>query len=260
MKDFAVSFKGGMARGLSGIGLMRFLQEEGLKPKYYAGSSSGALIASGFAMNFTWDKILNDFKKVKVNKLISIKSLITKGGIISKEKFLGVLNDTLGSPIERLDIKNLPNKLYIFASSLKSRQRIIIHSGSLGEALVKSCSYPLVLARDPDHSDIIDGDFTSSYSARYLRDKGAEIVIGCRYKPKRVSVFTTNPIDTLISTYRLVLEEIDGFYDKMDPVDYELEVLANDVGYMRFDKIDTIVDRAYKKVKLHKKQILELLE
>lgn len=259
MKEFAVSFKGGMARGLGGIGLMRFLQEENLKPKYFAGSSSGALVASSFAMNYEWEKVLNDFKKVRVSRLISFRSLVSKGGIISRRKFLDALSASLETPIERIDIKNLPNKLYIFASSLKTHERIMIHTGNLGEALVRSCSYPLVLERDSGHLDIIDGDFTSSYSARYLRGKGAEVVIGCGYKPKRTTVFTNNPIDTLISTYRLISEEVDSFYDKMDPVDFELEFSAEDLGYMSFDKIDVIVDRTYRKAKKHKDEIFKLL-
>ncbi len=259
MKEFAVSFKGGMARGLGSIGLMRFLQEENLKPKYFAGSSSGALVAAGFAMNYTWDKILNDFKEVKITKLMSLTNLVTKGGLIPKERFLEMLSESLETPIQRIDIKNLPNKLYVFSSNLKTQNRVVIHSGNLGEALIRSCSYPLVIERS-NFANYIDGDLTSSYSANYLRNRGAEVVIGCGYRPRRSDLFTTNPLDTLISTYRLLTGQIDSYYNSIDPVDYELEFKADDVSYMGFKDIDRVVERAYRKAKNHQKEIFKILE
>lgn len=260
MKEFAISFKGGMARGLGCIGLVRFLQEENLIPKYYAGSSSGALVASAFAMNYTWEQILEGFSKVRIINLISINSLFSKGSIISRTKFLKTLSQFLNTPVEAVEFKDMPNKLFLFASSLKDRERIIIHRGNLGDALVESCSYPLILERRIEHPEIIDGDFTSSFSAGYLRHKGAEVVIGCEYKPKKSSLLSLNPVNTLISTYRLVSDQIDKYSDQIDPVDFDLRYNADDVSYMDFKKISILAERVYNRAKAHSDEIHKLLK
>ena len=86
-KNIGISFRGGAAKGLGGIGLIRYFQEQKITPHVLGGSSIGAIIAVLYSLGFDWQKILDLLSHIHLRSFISISSIIHKGTLMSKEKF-----------------------------------------------------------------------------------------------------------------------------------------------------------------------------
>lgn len=256
-KDFGLSIKGGAARGFGSIGLIRFLQEERLQPKILAGSSSGAILAAMYAVGYEWDEMMKLIVDIRVASLLSLKAFMA-GSLVSAQKLLEIFQ----AYTEERNIEDLPIQLLIFASDPVTSERVIIEKGNLAEALLASCSYPLLLpSAKVEDRILIDGDFTNSFSAAELKTRGVELVLGSHYTNKKTESFVNNsPIQRIFDVYRLLMTQIERHNDVLNPIDYELTFYAGDYNYLDFDHFDKLVDRAYRRVRRDRKKIHSLLK
>lgn len=252
-KPFAISFKGGFARGLGSIGFIRFFQEENILPTIYAGSSMGAILATGFALEVDWKDMLNSAEKIKIRSLVSPKAFMFERKVISFEKFTNILSSVARINNSDVKIEDVSHKLVIFATDLQKRARVLLEQGRLFEALAASSQIPFTIQNgNADFANLTDGDFSNSYSAAALRLLGAEIVIGASYASNMQ--LQNNPT----GIYNLLMHQIGWFNDIYDPVDLELNFLVEKHGMVNF-KVGYLVDEAYEIIKGRKKEILKLL-
>src|SRR5687767_1585097 len=86
MKKLAVSFRGGLARGFASVGAMGAFQDAGIQPHIFAGSSSGSVIASAFALNLNWEEVLRYLEEFRFTQSISVKSFFTEFSLVSSQK------------------------------------------------------------------------------------------------------------------------------------------------------------------------------
>jgi NTE family protein len=242
-----LSIKGGMARGLGSIGLIRLLQEEDIPLTVLAGSSSGAIVASMYALGFSWEEMLDMIDDFKVIELISLQGVLQQQGVISAEKLITKIERYVADT----KIEDLPLELLLFASDPKKRTRVILNKGSLFQAILASCAYPLVLPSVKiNRQQLIDGDFTVSYSANCLREAGADQVIGVSYKSTKVPRdLSTNFVERAVDAYRLLTAQVEAMNDTLDPVDLEINYEAADYNYMDFQHVDKLARRAYREAK-----------
>lgn len=258
-KSFALSIKGGTARGMGSIGVIRYFQEFNLKPEIIAGSSAGAIIATSYALGMSWEKMLDLVQNFSVLKLSSIGSFIREGSFCSRQKFQAVFLPF----VHDLKIEDLPVKLIIFAGDRKTKRRIFIEKGNLLDAITASCSYPLFFP-SPTYiggKPLVDGDLISSYSAEYIRSLGVKKVIGISgidYTAKNKQ-FKSKLISNLMSIIEIATQHISISYDEFDPPDFKIEFNTDGQGYFDFKLIPHIVDRAYKMTKKNHNQIMDLL-
>ena len=64
-----IAFGGGGARGFSHIGVIKALEEFGLKFDYIAGTSAGSIIGACMAAGKTWQEIYAEAKKIKTKDI-----------------------------------------------------------------------------------------------------------------------------------------------------------------------------------------------
>jgi len=255
LHKFGLTLKGGSARGLGSIGVIRFLQEENLKPLVIAGSSSGGIIASLYALGYKWEEMLELVSMIKITKLFDIRSFLTQGSLTSHKKikqlFLKYSSD--------INIEDLPIKLILFATDLDKKQRIYIEKGSLIDGLIASCAYPIIIPNMIiNHAKIVDGDLSSTFSTSKLKSLGAERVIGVGYKTKRMKITNTIP-SKIMDIYRLLMSQVEQMSDSSNPVDVEIRYNAGDIGYFNFSKTKNLSERAYRNTLKIKAEIYESL-
>lgn len=258
MKSFAVCFRGGMAKGAGAIGFVRFLQEENLTPIIYAGSSSGSLISAGYALGFSWEKILDGFQNASVYGLMDFKNILTLTSLISKKTFEQTLVNFAGEEIREMKIEDMPNKFIALSSNLKKGSLEYIQKGRLLDALMYSCSYPLVVERRNKYK--IDGDFLFDYSNDTFKKMGAKTVIGCGFNLKKHLGESANPIWQAIDTYRMVQYRLYDVVGKEHKPDFEIVYNAYDVGFFDLKDSHKLADRVYKYLKKHKAEFYKILE
>jgi NTE family protein len=258
MHHHGLSFKGGSARGLGSIGFIRMIQEAGLKSTVVAGSSSGAMVASMYALGFSWTEMVEAVKHIQLWKLASIGNFLSKGTLVPEHNFKQAVMQVIG---RNMNIEDLPTKLVIFASEIKSRQRVILDSGDLVDAIAATCAVPYILPSVTiNHHRLADGDLTSSFSANVLRSHGATKVIGVGHKMYPTHRDFGKGLGKAVDVFRYIGGQLEIEHDEDNPVDFEFRYQAEDHAYFNFKEIDKLVERTYRHACLDREHIISVLD
>jgi NTE family protein len=171
-KRFGLALGGGAARGFAHIGILKALDEAGLKPAFVAGTSVGSLIGALYCAGLSWQQIWQEAEDLDWPDLVKVT--MPTMGLVNPDK-LEALVDRLveGKPIEELRIP-----FQAIAVDLVSGNEIILASGSLGRAVRASCSIPGIFTPLDDGPRLLaDGGIVNNLPAREVREMGANYVV-----------------------------------------------------------------------------------
>lgn len=170
-----VALSGGAAKGLAHIGVIKALEEAGIKIDYIAGSSIGALIGAAYASGVPIDTL----KKIAVstNWKTAAKLFIpglSTSGLIDGKRVKQFLSTLYGDK----NIEDLPIPFAATATDISNGKLFIINRGSLLEAVRASISIPVVFTtvkyRD---TFLVDGGLAGPLPIDVVREMGADFVI-----------------------------------------------------------------------------------
>ena len=153
-KTISLVLGSGGARGLTHIGIIHWLEENGFRIKSISGCSMGALIggiyAAGKLDDFEhWVRAIN---KVDILTLLDISW--TKTGLVKGDKIIDTLTDLVGDQL----IEDLPIAFTAVAADIKNEKEVWIQSGKLFDAIRASISLPLFFTPfNRNGEDLIDG-------------------------------------------------------------------------------------------------------
>ncbi|MBX2848327.1 MAG: patatin-like phospholipase family protein [Acidiferrobacterales bacterium] len=155
MKSISLVLGSGGARGLSHIGIIRYLEENDYQIKSIAGSSAGALIGGVYAAGK-----LEEFEEwvCAVTKLDMVRLLDISwsggGGFFRGDKFINALIELVGHQ----QIEDLPIHYTAVAADIKNEKEVWIKNGDLFDAIRASISLPLFFTPfERDGRILIDG-------------------------------------------------------------------------------------------------------
>jgi NTE family protein len=160
-KRIGVAFSGGAVRGLAHIGVIKVLQEAGVKPAVVAGTSVGSIIGAALSAGMDWREIAAMAQSVFWPRLLHGRSLET-----FSKKYLPETFEHLETPFAAV------------TTNISSGRPLTITSGALASAISASCA--LRLLRRPvvrDGVKLKDGGFTCVLPTHACRELGADFVI-----------------------------------------------------------------------------------
>jgi NTE family protein len=196
---------GGGAKGLAHIGVLKVIEEAGVKIDYIGGTSIGAVIgglyASGYSANqidsiFTatnFDELLNDFipRSSKnfyekrndelyaltlpfQNAKIGIPSALTKGMY-----YYNLLIRLTYNVRDIKDFEKLPIPFLCIATNIETGEEVVLKNGYLPQAMLASSALPTLISPiEIEGKLLIDGGVTNNYPIDELRKAGVDLVIG----------------------------------------------------------------------------------
>ena len=131
---------GGGARGLTHIGAIQWLAENGYDIRSIAGTSMGALVggiyaAGKLAVYAEWVLAL---ERMQVLRLLD--PTFGRDGLFKGERIIGVLRELIGDHA----IEDLPVSFTAVATDLASGEEVWLHEGKLFDAIRASIATPLV--------------------------------------------------------------------------------------------------------------------
>jgi len=137
-KSVSLVLGSGGARGLSHVGVIRWLEEHDYKIESISGCSIGALIGGFYAAGKLDDyvKWIEEIDTISMFKLLDFKG---SGGLVSGDKLMMALEKIL----DKHDIEELPISFTAVATDIKSQKEVWINKGSLISAIRASISLPL---------------------------------------------------------------------------------------------------------------------
>lgn len=162
-------------RGFAHIGVLKVLEENGIKISYLSGSSIGGLMAAYYAVFNDVKKIEQEIKTWPMDSLYKFIDLSWTGGIITGDKFGIFLNKSFGD----LNFSKTKIPLKIVTTNLIDGQATVLSSGKLTDAIRATISIPLMFRpRKLGTKLLVDGALSSPVPINIVKEMGADIFIG----------------------------------------------------------------------------------
>jgi NTE family protein len=164
---------GGAARGFAHIGVLKALDEAGIKPSFVAGTSVGSLVGALYCAGIPWQTIWKEAEALHWKSLVKF-ALPPTMGLVHTEKLEDLVHRLTGdATIEQLSIP-----FRAVAVDLTIGKEVVFDRGSIGRAVRASCSIPGVFIPLEEGQQVLaDGGVLNNVPADVCREMGADFVL-----------------------------------------------------------------------------------
>lgn len=258
-KKLALSMRGGGMKVGAYLGVLDVLEEEGIEVDMIIGSSGGAYVGALYALGRSVDEIQEHMEKQHFRNYFGWDAI----------KDLSLFSDDMTVPFLRqiagdAKIEDTKIKLMIQATDLNNETLTVFDKGDLAGAIYASMAMPvLVKPYEMDGKLYADGDIYAGYEASFLREQGAEVVVGMTpLNEQHVPEIQNHSgmVGRALDAYWIMVKRIRELEQKLDPVDLLLDDLATpDVGLLDIKKGIALRERGREIAKAKIPEIKELL-
>ena len=206
-KDISVGLvlSGGGAKGLAHIGVLKAIEQAGVKIDYIAGTSTGAIVGALYAAGYTAAQLDVMFKKVDFSTLIqdqvprraktfnekdeSIKYALTlpfdgleisfPTGLSNGQNIYNLFSKLTSHVNHLTDFSKLPIPFFCVATNAENGEMVLLENGYLPRAVSASGALPTLF--NPvviNDMILIDGGIVNNYPIKELKAKGVDVIIG----------------------------------------------------------------------------------
>ena len=277
--EIAFALSGGGARGLSQIGVLKALEEAGIKPDLIVGTSMGSIVGGLYAAGYSVDQLDSIAHQTDWNDLLTLNNLSDRRDLFVDQKVtedraifslrLDGLNPIL--PTSFNDGQKLANQLNIltFNAPLHSDESfdllaikfravctdlitgslVLLDRGSLSNALRASSSVTFFLAPiKVDSLLLVDGGLVANIPVDVAKESGGDFVI---------AVNTTSGLwpQENLSTPWIVADQIVSIpmkqnnADQLSKADFVVAPNINNILSTDFNLVDTLLFLGYNSTK-----------
>ena len=269
---------GGAARGLAHIGVLKALEERGIRIDAVAGTSMGAVIgglyASGYsteeleklALDLDWQQVLSDdpprqdvpFRRKQDDRDFLVKrklsfrddgSLGLPLGVIQGQNLALLLERLLVHTSDTRDFDRLPIPFRAVATDIANDQKVIFRSGHLPQAIRASMSIPAVFAPvEIDGRLLVDGGMVDNIPMDVARSMGVErLIVVDIGSPllKREQLLTV--VDVLNQSITMMTRRnSEAQLATLRPEDLLIQPALAGFGSTDFGRADQLIDAGYR--------------
>ena len=258
---------GGGAKGFAHIGVLKVLEEAGIKIDYIGGTSMGSVIGGLYASGYNASQIDSIFKKTNFDELIndyiprSSKNFYGKKNDelyaislpfsnfrigIPEALSKGMYNYNLLSGLTRnvrhvRDFNKLPTPFLCIGTNIETGEEVLLNKGNLVQAMMASAAFPsLFTPVEIDGNLLVDGGVVNNYPIKEVRNLGADIIIGVDVQDdllNRKNLKNATRILVQITN----LQSIEKMKNKIKDTDVYIKPDIRDYGVISFDKGEEII-------------------
>lgn len=164
----------GAARGWAHIGVLRALNEMGVKPHVVTGTSIGSLVGGAYCADRLdeLEQWVRDMDRWQVFNLLDFG--FSSGGVVSGERVFNFAREQFGA----IEISDLKTRYAAVATDLYTGREIWLKHGDVYEVARASCAMPGLLAPKPlNNRWLVDGALVNPVPVSLCRALDAEFVI-----------------------------------------------------------------------------------
>jgi NTE family protein len=267
-----LALSGGGSLGMAHIGVLKVMEEAGLRPDYISGVSMGSIVGGFYSIGYSadslhkimkemnWNLILsNNIEEDKVifpekehfnNSIISLpltsRKVTLPSGLINGQQIENLFSYYAWPAAGRNDFSKLPIPFMCLAVDLITGKQVELHSGYLPDAMRASSAVPTFFTPIKiDSTLLVDGGVIRNYAAKEVRNMGADIVIGS------YTGFQTKSEDELKSLPGIIQQIVfqrshEDYLEQKKISDLLIEPKVRDFPSTVFSNVDTLVERGYK--------------
>lgn len=196
---------GGGAKGFAHIGVLKAIEEAGVRIDYIGGTSMGAIIGALYASGYTANQLDSIFNSVDFRKLIrdevprGAKTFYEKedqeryaitlpfdkfkiklpSAIYRGQNIYNLLSRLLQHVNDVNDFNDLPIPFFCMATNVETGEAVMLDKGYLPEAISASGAFPSLFEPvEIDGKLLIDGGVVNNYPIDEVKAMGADVIIG----------------------------------------------------------------------------------
>jgi NTE family protein len=262
---------GGGANGIAHVGVLKVMEEAGLRPDIITGTSMGSIIGGFYSIGYSADSLHKLLKKmdwalilsnkIPQNKIIypekkhfdnsimslpvSFRKVILPSGLISGQQLENWLSYFAWPAADINDFSKLPIPYTCVAADLLTIKIVDLKTGYLPDAMRASSAIPTVFAPlKIDTALLTDGGFLRNFPATEAKEMGADIIIGSYvgfrlYDEKKLQSF-----DGIIKQIGFS-RSIDDFKEQKKLADILILPQIMNSPSLDFNQVDTIFQIGY---------------
>ncbi len=172
-----VVLSGGAVRGLAHIGVLKALEEKGIKPDIVSGVSAGSIVGAFYCSGYS-PKEMEDIA-LKTNFTSMIKPSLSKKAFFT----LDSLENFFKKYIHQKKLEDLKIPLFIATTNLNKAKVHYFNSGDLTKIVKASCSLPIMFKPVKIEEDYhTDGGVMNNLPVEPLLDK-TDFIVGSEVNP-----------------------------------------------------------------------------
>lgn len=166
-----IVLSGGGAKGAAHIGVLKAMEERGIKPTIVSGTSAGAIIGALYCAGYSSEEMFDFFNKTSVFRPANYTW--KKPGFFNPSSMEAVLLKLL--PENSFDSLKYP--LYIVATDITKARQKVFSTGKLVPAILASSSFPVVFAPvEIEDSLYSDGGILNNFPTEPIRQKCDKLI------------------------------------------------------------------------------------
>ncbi|MCE5332105.1 MAG: patatin-like phospholipase family protein [Bacteroidales bacterium] len=233
-----IALSGGGIKGLCHAGVLKALEEQGIKPDILSGVSAGSIVGALYADGYTPDEIAKLFEDISFRQMTKFR--IPDGGLFRIDAF----EDFMFRNLRAKTFEELNIPLRVVATNLDKGQSVVFEKGNLIDPIVASCSVPvLFIPKKINGVYYVDGGVLKNFPVSTIRNE-CDKVIGINASPLVADEYKLSLLNVASRTYHfmfkaniihdkelcdLLIEPVDmGNYDTFD-IDKGREIF--ELGY-----------------------------
>ena len=276
---------GGGAKGIAHIGVIKRLEEAGVRVDYITGTSMGSLVGAFYSIGYTssqltelakssnWNQLftekpsrlfISNYERTFDNRTIASFPISERGldlpfGIISGQNIYSFLSKYTWPVHGTQSFSNFPIPFATIATELSTGEPTTFTSGYLPDAIRASISIPsLMRPHTIDGTAYIDGGVSNNLPVDQAIEMGADFIIAVNVASPVM------PADSL-NTFAEVLNQVVNYRinEKIEPQVEQADIYinpeeANAFEILDFDRVDEFIKIGYDEAGKYIDQLEEL--
>jgi NTE family protein len=229
----------GSARGWAHVGVLRALEQHGIKPHIVCGSSIGALVGAAYVVQ-ELDRFEHWVMSLGVKEVLSLMDFNLSGGFLKGERLM----DFFRKHFADRPIESLPLPFGVVATSLATGSEVWLRKGSTADAVRASIALPGLFTPSRINGRLlIDGGIVNPVPVSLARAMGADIVIAVDLNSDIVGrhLAHTNEADPPLASHNEWQRRVQGILTVLGkdqppekpPMPSVIEVIASSINIMQ---------------------------
>ena len=274
-----IALSGGGIRGIAHAGVLKALEDNGIKVDIIGGTSSGSMIAMLYASGYSpyhiyrlLKKYSKDIAKVNtrpiirnymLNKRVTLKGLKTGNSleeifnkVANKQGIYNMKDIKMPLVIPAVDLMNC--KEYVFTNAPPKKEDRYITDITVGKAVRASSSFSAVFSpcEYKEHA-FIDGGVLDNIPVEEVKKQGADVVNAVKFNSDEITQ-DSNIMDMTMKTIDIMSEKISE--ENIKQANYVLNVYTDKTGLLDVEKLDSCYKYGYNAVIDNLEQIKEVID
>ncbi|MFA5171374.1 MAG: patatin-like phospholipase family protein [Sulfuriferula sp.] len=224
----ALVLGGGGTRGFAHIGVIKYLETQGIVPDIIVGTSAGSVVGALYAYGYS------GFELQKVAIQMEEQSVIDwawpSRGVFKGE----ALQNFINTAVKQTPIEKLKRPFAAVATDLSSGEMAVFRTGNTGQAVRASSAVPGIFQPVTIAGrNYVDGGLVRPVPVSVARSLGADFVIAVDISNKPKNNTTSSTIDVLLQTFDIMSQTINRY--ELPKADIVIRPRTQDIDVSNLD-------------------------